>query len=78
MFTALSPVFVPLRFDPVTDPTDPTLEGVIAPSVSVIAGVVLEVATLADTPLAVTTETLVTVPAEPAPYGPIVAPLIRA
>ena len=37
-------------------------EGVIAPSVKVIAGVVVDVATVPDTPLAVVTETLVTVP----------------
>jgi len=39
-----------------------TVVGVIAPSVSVIAGVVVAVATEPDTPLAVTTETLVTLP----------------
>jgi hypothetical protein len=39
-----------------------TLEGVIAPSVSVIEGVVVAFATEPETPFAVTTETLVTVP----------------
>ena len=44
-----------------------TALGVIAPRVSVIAGVVVAVATVPDTPLAVTTETLVTVPVPPPP-----------
>jgi len=44
-----------------------TVVGVIAPSVKVIAGVVVAVATLPDTPFAVTTETDVTVPELPAP-----------
>ena len=44
-----------------------TDEGVIAPRVNVNAGVVVAVATVADTPLAVTTETLVTVPVPPPP-----------
>jgi hypothetical protein len=60
-----SPVFVPLRFDPVTVPTAATLDGVIAPSVSVMAGVVVAFATLPDTPLAVVTDTVVTVPEPP-------------
>ena len=38
------------------------LDGVIAPRLSVIAGVEVEVATDPDTPFAVTTETSVTVP----------------
>ena len=57
-----SPVFVPLRFEPVTEPLAATLVGVIAPSVRLIAGVVVEVATVPDTPFAVLTETDVTVP----------------
>ena len=44
-----------------------TDEGVIAPRVNVNAGVVVAVATVADTPFAVTTETLVTVPVPPLP-----------
>ena len=40
-------------------------EGVIAPRVSVIAGVVVGLATVPLTPLAVVTETLVTVPPDP-------------
>ena len=40
--------------------------GVIAPNVKVKAGVVVGVATVADTPLAVTTEAEVTVPEPPA------------
>ncbi len=47
---------------PDTAPVEATLEGVIAPSVNVMAGVVVAVATVPDTPLAVTTETVVTVP----------------
>ena len=39
--------------------------GVIAPSVKVIAGVVVDVATVPETPFAVVTETLVTVPEPP-------------
>jgi hypothetical protein len=39
-----------------------TLDGVIAPKVSVIAGVVVAVATVPDTPFAVTIETVVTEP----------------
>ncbi len=46
-----------------TTPGETTLVGVMAPRVSVIAGVVVAVATEPDTPLAVTTDTLVTVPA---------------
>lgn len=42
-----------------------TDEGVIAPSVKVMAGVVVALATEPETPLAVTTETVVTVPAPP-------------
>jgi hypothetical protein len=57
-----SPVLVPLILVPVTVPVAATELGVIAPSDSVIAGVVVEVATLPLTPLAVTTETELTVP----------------
>ena len=57
-----SPVFVPDKFDPVTVPTDATEEGVIAPRVKVIAGAVVGLATDPETPLAVVTDTLVTVP----------------
>lgn len=39
-----------------------TVVGVMAPSVNVMAGVVVAVATLPDTPLAGVTETVVTVP----------------
>ena len=60
------PVLVPERFDPVTVPEAATDEGVIAPSVRVIAGVVVAVATEPLTPLAGATETLVTVPLLPA------------
>ena len=71
-----SPVFVPLdvpliELVPVTarvgvalpdSTTEFTELGVIAPRVRLIAGVVVEVATVPDTPLAVLTETDVTVP----------------
>lgn len=47
-----------------------TVVGVIAPNVSVIAGVVVAVATLPETPFAVTTETEVTLPVPvPAPIA---------
>lgn len=59
---ATSPVFVPLRLLPLTAPDAATLVGVIAPSVKLIAGVVVAVATVPLTPFAVVTETLVTVP----------------
>jgi hypothetical protein len=60
-----SPVLVPLRFDPVTVPTAATLDGVIAPRVNVMAGVVVAFATLPETPLAVVTLTDETVPPPP-------------
>ena len=47
------------------EPTDSVivaLVGVISPSVKLMAGVVVAVATVPDTPLAVVTDTLVTVP----------------
>ena len=48
-------------------PVAATEVGVIAPSVSEIAGVVVEVATVPETPLAVVTETEVTLPEPPPP-----------
>src|SRR6187402_1934553 len=62
---ALSPVFVPDKLDPVTVPVAATLAGVIAPRVNVRAGVVVDVDTAPLTPLAVTTDTSVTVPPPP-------------
>jgi hypothetical protein len=69
------PVFTPvMELVPVTssvgvedpDKTTPlTLVGVIAPNVIVMAGVVVAFATLPDTPFAVVTDTLVTVPLPP-------------
>ncbi len=48
---------------PATDwPPIVTDDGVMSPSVRVTAGVVLAVATVPDTPLAVVTDTVVTVP----------------
>ena len=55
-------MFVPLRFEPVIAPVAATDDGVIAPKVKVIAGVVEPVATTPDTPFAVVTATDVTVP----------------
>ncbi len=46
----------------VINPVAATLVGVKTPRVNVAAGVLVEFATVADTPLAVTTEKLVTVP----------------
>lgn len=46
--------------------TEFTVIGVIFPRVSVIAGVEVAFATVPDTPLAVTTDTVVTVPVPPA------------
>jgi hypothetical protein len=59
----------------VTSPVATTLDGVIAPSVNVAAGVVVGFATDADTPLDVTTEKLVTVP-DPPPPLPLAAAVI--
>ena len=56
------PVLVPLRLEPVTVPEAAIDVGVMAPRVRVIAGVVVGVATVPLTPLAVVTETDVTVP----------------
>ena len=65
-----SPVLVPDKLEAATVP-DATIEvGVIAPSVSEMAGVVVAVATVPLTPLAVVTETEVTVPAL-GPAGPV-------
>jgi hypothetical protein len=52
---------------PVTEPADTTELGVIAPNESVIAGVVVAVATDPETPFALTTETVFTVPASVIP-----------
>ena len=70
--TVWSPVCTPLiELVPVTKSvgveapettTELTEVGTIAPSVRLIAGVVVEVATVPDTPFAVVTDTLVTVP----------------
>jgi hypothetical protein len=59
-----SPVFTPDKFVPVTVPVDVTDVGVIAPSVKVIAGVDVGLATTPLTPLADTTDTVVTDPKE--------------
>src|SRR3989338_776062 len=56
---------VPVIAVPVTRPADTTDAGVISPNVNVMAGIVVGLTTVPDTPLAVTTETAVTVP-EPA------------
>lgn len=74
---ATSPVFVPEIEDaPVTErvgadepeiATPFTDDGVISPRERLIAGVVVEVATVPDIPFAVVTDTLVTVPLPPPP-----------
>ena len=71
-----SPVLTPVKLDPVIvapadiAPLAATLVGVIDPRVSVIAGVVVSLATTPDTPEAVTTETMLTVPLPDGPTGP--------
>jgi len=66
--------FVSVSVPVVVDIVNPfTLVGVIAPRVKVIAGVVVAVATLPDTPFAVVTDTDVTVP-EPPPVAERVVP----
>jgi len=67
---------VPLKLLPVTVPVAATEEGVIAPSVRVIAGVVVGFATVPLTPLAVVTDVLVTVPL-PLPDALSVLPVIE-
>ena len=62
-----SPVFVPERFAPDMFPLATIVVGVIAARVIVMAGVLVAVATEPETPLAVTTDTLVTVPPPPLP-----------
>ena len=62
----VKPVPAAVRVSPLT------LVGVIAPSVSVIAGVVVAVATVPEMPFAVATDTVVTVPLPPA--GVLYAP----
>jgi len=54
--------------------TEFTDVGVIAPSVTLIAGVVVDVATVPDTPFAVVTDTLVTVPLPPAATKDVFVP----
>ena len=67
-------MFVPDKFDPVTVLDAATDVGVIAPSVSVIAGVVVALATVPEIPFAEVTETEVTDP-KPVP-DPLVADVI--
>jgi len=67
VLTALSPVLVPLRFEPAIVLEAIMVVGVIAPRVRVIAGVVVGLATEPDIPLAVVTEAPVTVPEPPPP-----------
>ena len=59
---AWSPVLLPDRLVPVTLPDAATEVGVIAPRTRLMAGVVESLATVPLTPLAVVTETVVTVP----------------
>ena len=57
-----SPLLLPDRLDPVTAPDAATDVGVIAPKARLMAGVVVGLVTVPLTPLAVVTDTLVTVP----------------
>ena len=68
---ALVPVTASVGVEEPDSVTALTVVGVIAPSVRLIAGVVVLVATVPETPFAVVTETLVTVP-EPPPDAVIV------
>ena len=61
MVPLLVPECVPLRLLPVTVPLAATDVGVIAPRLSVMAGVVVDVATLPVIPFAAVTDTLLTV-----------------
>jgi hypothetical protein len=63
------PLTEPLKLLPEIVPVAATLDGVIAPSVKVIAGVVVGFATPPETPFADDTDTDVTVPAGPPPNG---------
>mgnify|MGYP003662501922 CR=1 FL=1 len=63
---------MPERLLPVTVPTLATLDGVIAPRVSEMAGAVVAFATVPLTPFAVVTDTDVTVPLPPPPVLAIV------
>ena len=69
-----SPVLVPDKFDPDRTPLAATELGVMAPKVRLMAGVLVEVATVPLIPFAVTTETSVTVP--PVPVALNVEPVI--
>jgi hypothetical protein len=60
--TEVVPVTASVGVDVPETTTEFTEVGTIAPSVRLIAGVVVEVATVPDTPFAVVTDTLVTVP----------------
>ena len=75
MVMAWSPVFVLERFDPLIVPEATIDVGVMAPRASVIAGVVVDVATEPLTPLAVVTDTLVTLPT-PTACQDVVVPLV--
>lgn len=73
---ALSHVLVQLRLEPPTVPLAATLVGVMSHSVRDIAGVVVAVATLPDTPFAVVTDTDVTVQLPPLPVeAAVIRPL---
>ena len=60
-------MLVPLKLLPLTVPVAATELGVIAPKLNCIAGVVVGFETVPETPLAVVTDTLVTVPLPPPP-----------
>jgi len=69
---------VPLKLVPLKAPVDATEEGVMAPNVRVIAGVVVGFATVPLTPFAVVTDVLVTVPLVPDAFSvlPVIARLV--
>jgi hypothetical protein len=64
------PVNVEAKVEPETAPAAATLAGVIAPSERVMAGVVVGLATVPETPLAVTTDRVVTDPPPPPDPAP--------
>ena len=72
--TEVVPVTASVGVDAPETTTELTEVGTIAPSVRLIAGVVVEVATVPDTPLAVVTDTLVTVPLPPAATKEVLVP----
>lgn len=71
LFVINPPVVVHSTAVDAPNPVSATELGVIAPSVKVIAGVVVGLLTDPETPFAVTTDTVVTVPLPPPPPAPV-------